>query len=157
MIKMTEVPVAGLSWPQRILHSRPSITHILAWVSGLPTGLGERTLFLFRFHFSPFPQKRLILRLPYLNWKRSLALKYVEKIISVLLSSFRPIFFISSRDKWSKFQFSYEIEQFGKNGESFIGCQRPRQVFSFLLHNGHNTMLFLRFQSSRFSCKNSWR
>ena len=32
----------------------------VAWVSGLPTGLGEKR---FRFHFSPFPQKRLILRL----------------------------------------------------------------------------------------------
>ena len=31
----------------------------VAWVSGLPTGLGERRFF----HFSPFPQKRLILRL----------------------------------------------------------------------------------------------
>ena len=32
----------------------------VAWVSGLPTGLGEKR---FRFHFSPFPQKCLILRL----------------------------------------------------------------------------------------------
>ena len=40
------------------------IYHRLAWVSGLPTGLGEK-----RFHFSPFPQKRLILRLT-IDWKR---------------------------------------------------------------------------------------
>ena len=47
---------------------------ILAWVSGLPKWLGERRfemgegekrkfLSFFRFHLSPFPQKRLILRL----------------------------------------------------------------------------------------------
>ena len=45
----------------------------IAWVSGLPKGLGERrfemgegggeALSFFRFHLSPFPQKRLILRL----------------------------------------------------------------------------------------------
>ena len=75
--------IFGFYWCeyQRIVNDNNSILHlshafILAWVSGLPKGLGERRFSLFRFHLSPFPQKRLILRLHLftvdnilMNWK----------------------------------------------------------------------------------------
>ena len=65
----------GLRWQNLFL---VIVYNLLAWVSGLPEGVGERrfldggggrgsfspsALSLFRFHLSPFPQKRLILRL----------------------------------------------------------------------------------------------
>ena len=75
--------IFGFNWCeyQGIVNDNNSILHlshafILAWVSGLPKGLGERRFSLFRFHLSPFPQKRLILRLHLftvdnilMNWK----------------------------------------------------------------------------------------
>ena len=91
--------IFGFNWCeyQGIVNDNNSILHLshafmLAWVSGLPKGLGERRFSLFRFHLSPFPQKRLILRLHLftvdnilINWK--IIIKTTTTIIIVIIKT----------------------------------------------------------------------
>ena len=93
---------------------------VIAWVSGLPKWLGERrfemgeggggeALSFFRFHLSPFPQKRLILRL-FLSFLHSFSshkfyyllvlvtYSNVHSLISILFFFFRFFMNVSPKE-----------------------------------------------------------